>query len=137
MARCRRALHLVVVLAVAGACVSGPAATFEQGVEHQPGPGWIRLEAQPAIAEIDLTFVLIVPGDEDSSRSDTIAAGDPVAVSIITLPGVHAIRMNGTACQGRFPVEEDKETDVVVRITADGCATAVRGIHDMEEMRHP
>ena len=114
--------------AVAGACTLEVGATFQQGVELQPGPGRIHLVVDPPIAEIELKFVLISPGDSDSSVITTIAAGEPVVVDLWTLPGVFAMRMNGNACDGRFPVEEERVTDVVARITLDGCATTVTGI---------
>lgn len=128
---------LIGILVVAGACAPGPGGTFEQGVEHLPAPGYIHLVTQPAIAQIELTFVLIVTDGTDSGVTTRVAAGDPVAIDLTTPPGAYAIRMNGTVCQDRFPVEADRETDVVVRIATDGCATAVGGIHDPEEMRHP
>lgn len=129
---------LVAILAVlVGACLPGASATVEPGVEHLPGPGYIHLETQPSSAEIALTFVLIVSDGNDSSVSTTVAAGDRVAIDLTTLPGAYGIRMNGQVCQNRFPVEEDRHTEVVVRITADGCATAVKEIRDAEEMRNP
>ncbi len=127
---------LVGVAVVLGACVPEAGATFEQGVEQQPGPGYIHLVTQPATAEIELTFRLIV-GGEDSSRTTTIAAGEVVDVDLTTLPGAYGMRMNGTACDGRFPVEAERVTDVVVRITANGCAMSVGAIRDAEEMRPP
>ena len=128
---------LVAIVAIAAACAPGPGGTFEQGVEHVPGPGYIHLVTQPASAQIDLTFVLIVTDGTDSSLSTTVAAGDIVAIDLTALPGAYGIRMNGTACQGRFPVEIERQTDVVVRTGTDGCDTAVGGIHDPEEMRRP
>jgi hypothetical protein len=136
MPRSTRLPLLITILALAGGCTPGPAGTFEQGVEHQPGPGWIRVVTQPASADIDLTFVLIA-GGEASSIVNTVPAGDVFAIDLIALPGAHGISLNGTTCENRFPVEEDRQTEVVVRITADGCATAVKGIRDAEEMRNP
>lgn len=137
MAQRRGLPFLVATAAIAGACAFGPAATFEQGVERLPGPGYIHLVTQPATVETDLTFVLIVTDGTDSSVSTTVAAGDPVVVDLTTLPGPYGMRVNGTACEGRFPVQGDRETDVVVRLATDGCTIAVGAIHDPEEMRHP
>ena len=138
LARVPPLLAALLVGAVAGACATFEVgATFEQGVEHLPGPGYIHLVADPPIAEIELTFVLITPGDSDSSVSTTIAAGEPVVVDLTTLPGIFAMRMNGTACDGRFPVQEERVTDIVVRVTIDGCATTVSGIRAVPEMVPP
>jgi hypothetical protein len=137
----RRGLPFLVALfaiaATAGACAFGPAATFEQGVEHLPGPGYIHLVTQPATAETDLTVVLIMSDGADSSVSTSVVAGDPVVVDRTTLPGAYGVRMNGTPCEGRIPVQGDRQTDVVVRLATDGCTIAVRAIHDPEEMRPP
>ncbi len=128
---------LSLALAVVGSCSPQAGATFEEGVERQPGPGWIHVVTQPASAEIDLVFVLTDSAGDDSSIRTVVAAGERAAFDLITLPGPRAIRMNGDLCQNRFPVEEDRQTEIVVRITADGCATAVIRIRDAEEMRQP
>jgi hypothetical protein len=47
------------------------------------------------------------------------------------------MRLNGTACDGRFMVQEARVTDVVVHITADGCATTVAGVRAIPEMSPP
>ncbi len=120
--------------AVAGACTLEVGATFKQGVENQPGPGRVHMVAEPPTAEIELKFVMTVPGDSDSTVVTTIAAGEPVVVDLWTLPGVFGMRMNGTACDGRFPVQEERVTDVVARITLDGCATTVTGIHPFPDV---
>ncbi len=137
VARTPQLLAALLVGAVAGACRLEVGATFEQGVELQPGPGRVHLVADPPIAEIELKFVMTKPGDSDSSVVTTIAAGEPVVVDLWTLPGVHGMRMNGTACDGRFPVQEERVTDVVARITVDGCVTTVTGIHPFPEIVAP
>ncbi len=121
---------LLLLAAVAAACARLEVrATFEQGVELQPGPGRVHLVADPPTAEVESTFVLFTPGDSDLTVVTTIAAGERVVVDLWTLPGVFSMRMNGTACDGRFPVQEERVTEVMARITVDGCATTVTGIH--------
>jgi hypothetical protein len=132
----RASLALVAVTVVLGACTPQVGATFEDGVEHLPGPGEIHLVTDPPIAGIELAFVVIQSGG-DSSVTTTIAAGEPVVVDLTTLPGIFAMRMNGTACDGRFPVQEGRMTDIIVRITLDGCATTVSGIRAIPEMVPP
>lgn len=128
---------MVAAAALVVACAPQVGGTFEQGVERLPGPGYIHLVTQPATSEIALTFTLIVPDGTDSQVHTTVQPGEAAAVDLTALPGAHAIRMNGVACDGRFPVEGDRVTEVVVRITLDGCSTAVAGIRDAEEMRQP
>ena len=121
-----------------GACRSaGTAVTFEPGVEHLPGPGYIHLVTNPATLDVDAIFTLIGPDGADSTVHAAIAAGTPVVVDLTTLPGPHAMRMDDTACDGRFAVQSEQVTEVVVRITTDGCSTTVSGIRDAEEMRQP
>jgi hypothetical protein len=95
------------------------------------------LVTNPPTLEGDAILTLIGPDGIDSSVHTTIPAGSPVMVDLTTLPGAHAMRLNGTACDGRFPVQEERVTDIVVRITLDGCATTVSGIRPMPEMVPP
>lgn len=104
--------------------------------EMLPGPGYFHIVGDPEFADASLTFRYIGSDGEVADVSDTIQPGERTVVDRTTLPGTQEISVNGLTCSGSFPVESDRETDLVVRITADGCEVRIIQIHGADDVTH-
>jgi len=131
-----RTLARFVALALVLAACAPEGRTFVPGSEMLPSPGYFHIEGDPIVAERTLTFRYVGSDGVVSQVSDTIQPGGQAVVDRTTLPGSHALTLNDFPCSGSFTVETDRETDLVVRVTADGCETSTVRIHGVGEVTH-
>ena len=111
-----------VLLGGCEALLTTPPATFEAGVEHLPGPGYVEVIGDPERARKD--FVITFGDDEGNVFSDqktTVRAGDVVQAGSTGLPGRERVLVDGRPCLGWFDFVEDATTTVQLRLTGDGC----------------
>ena len=103
----------------------GPGATFEDGVERQPGPGQVVLVGDPPQASRPLTIEFVdAHGNVYDERRVEIHVGDTIAASTFGLPGEHFVRVNRVVCDGSFDLLEDTTTTVVISFPAN-CSITV------------
>ncbi len=132
--RCLRSGPLVVAAAAAlaggAACdTSLGARTFEPGVEHLPGPGYVDITTDPPRTDRDLVFRLVGPDGQTGFQSDTVPRGQAANAHFIDLPGRHGLIVNGSPCAGSFMLETDRVTHVVVRFgRSGGCVVSTTRI---------
>ena len=60
-------------------------------------------------------------------QTERVAAGDVIEGSVINLPGVMTVRVNGAACDGEFAIESGLRTYVVLTATDAGCLVEETG----------
>jgi hypothetical protein len=133
----RAGLALLAILGTAAmACDPAVGRTFEPGVEHLPTPGSIHVEGRPRTAERPLTVRFVGSDGERSAVAEAFAVGDVVRIDRTDFPGIHALTVNGVACDGPFAIEAQQETDLILRITRDGCETIVERTHDEAAVVH-
>lgn len=127
---------LVILAAACLACEPVAGTTFEPGVEHLPMAGYVHVEGEPATADRALTVRFVGSDRGVASISDDFAVGDLVRSARANFAGEQGLSVNGVPCAGRFAIETERETDVILRITKDGCETMVVRIHDEGEVIH-
>ena len=104
--------------------------------EPFPDPGTFHVEAEPPRAEIPLTVAFRRVDDEPGSVRDRFGVGDFVAIDRATFPGRYTLMVNGEDCTGAFDILSDQETDLLLQVTEDACATTVEQIHPGEVSVH-
>lgn len=129
-------LRIAVVAVVVAACGPIGGESFIPGSEQLPAPGYFHIVGDPPVAARTLVFRYVGSDGVVSQVSDTIRVGEQVVVDRTTLPGSHGLTLNDVTCTGSFNVETDRETDLVVHITSDGCATSVERVHQAGEITH-
>jgi len=96
----------------------------------------VGVTGDPAVADRMLTFRSVGPDGVPSQVSDVIQPGGQTVVDRTTLPGSHTLTINGVPCAGSFSIESDRETDLVVRVTGEGCEVSTVAIHKPGEFTH-
>jgi len=110
--------------------------TFEPGVEHLPMPGSFHVEGEPPRAGQALAVRFIGSDGELADHGEDFAVGDLIRIDRTNYPGEHGLMVNRVPCDGRFKVEAGRETDVILRITDQGCETTVARTHDEGAVVH-
>lgn len=122
---------LVWVVAACGLSAS-PSPTFQDGTEALPGPGYFHVVGDPAIAARSYVVRTLLPNGELSGTGDRLVAGQPIGFEGVTFPGEVGLAVDGTTCDGRFAVELDLVTEVVLHLTGDGCQVTAGAIHAVD-----
>jgi hypothetical protein len=125
----RRAWTSIVVAGLLVACEPPAPATFEHGVEHVPGPGFMHIEGDPITIDRSITVRFVGSDGEASAVSVSIPAGQRLVIDHVALPGDEGLMIDGTRCAGTFPIVTDVETDVRLQLSADGCRVESLGTH--------
>ena len=106
----------------------GVGATFEPGVEHMPAPGLAHMSGDPDLAPRDLTLESFGQDGGKFPVSDAVAAGAVIEGSFWSNPGPHRVAVNGSTCEGEFPIAGDRMTEVLIHLTAGGCRAEVTDV---------
>lgn len=131
-----RFVSLALLISLIGACSPIVRGTAGLGSETIPGPGYFHVTGDPAVADKMLTFRYVGPDGIPSEVSDVIQPGGQTVIDRTTLPGSHTLTVNGVPCSGTFSIESDRETDLVVKLTGDGCEVSTVAIHKPGEFTH-
>ncbi len=70
-------------------------------------------------------------GDVVEQRTARIPTGGVIEASMINLPGVMTLQVNGTKCDGDFAVESDLRTNVVLRVEESGCSVRTASLEPL------
>ncbi len=138
----RRALVPVAVAVLAGGCAGGPVplATYEEGVEHMPGPASIRISSDPASPEVAVRVDVTGPDDPRYLRSHAFPAGGAVVGDIPVSEGRYRVAGQGGACTIDLVLGPEQEADVVITPDASsGCTLGMVALHGFADprFRHP
>jgi hypothetical protein len=128
--RSRGTSFALVAFVALAACdrAGGPGATFQDGVERQPGPGQVVLVGDPPQADQPLTIEFVdADGNAYDERQVEIKTGDTIEASTFGPPGEHVVRINGVVCDGTFELLEDQTTTVTVSFPAN-CSITVTAV---------
>jgi hypothetical protein len=110
----------------------GPGQTHVAGTEEQPGPGNVVVLGDPPNATAPLVIQFVGhEGNVIEERTARIPSGGPIEASMINLPGVMTLQVNGTKCDGDFAIESDRRTHVVLRVSDSGCSVRTRSTEPM------
>lgn len=124
---------VAVAVIVVGCAKAG--GTFEDGVEHLPGPASfvVRIDP-PAVAETSL--IEFTAYDDDPTPTFPARRGVERYITGTTLPSTLQARVDGAACQGSIDLLEDLEADATLTVTADGCALRLDLLHRAGSIDH-
>ena len=111
---------------------ASPSPTFQEGTERLPGPGYFHVIGDPAVAEAAFVVRNFGEDGEESGVSDSFRVGQSVELDGARFTGQVGLTVDGTRCDGRFPVVPERVTEVVLHIDADGCRVTVVTVHDVE-----
>jgi hypothetical protein len=134
-----RAGRLVVISGLLAACSGlpfGPEKTFSNGTEALPGPGYFHVNGDPELADERLVIRNFGPDGQEAARTETFEAGERVVFDGAALIGPRGLSVNGVKCDGTFPLAQDRETDVVLQVSGDGCAVTAVNVHLPGEPSH-
>lgn len=95
------------------------------GNEQMPGPSYVHITGDPAVAATRLIFGYILPDGARAAVSDTVGAGATVNVDRTSQPGVHRLSVNDVPCEGTYKLEEAQTTEIVVHIRPAGCTVTL------------
>ena len=129
-----RAVSLAPLVWVVASCglSASPSPTFQDGVEALPGPGYFHVVGDPAVAQRSFVIHSLLPDGEESGVSDTMTDGRPVEFDGVTFPGQVGLIVDGVRCDGRFPIESDRMTEVVLHLADDGCRVTSGAVHAVD-----
>ena len=122
----------VLTLSACGELPGGPGATFQDGVEAIPGPGYYVGTSTPEIASAPMRIGSFGEDGVALQQRESIEAGQRITFSGIDLPGRRGVLVNDVRCEGWIPIETDRVTDVVLHLGADGCTVTVTGFRPAE-----
>ena len=112
-----------------------PGATFEEGVEHIPGPGnfVVRVEPSEAIDERSIVFTAYEDHPTVLFRARRAEHG---FLSGLDLPSTLRASVDGIPCAGSMELVSDMEADGTLRVDADSCALALDLQHRTGAIEH-
>jgi hypothetical protein len=102
--------------------------TFEPGVEHISA-GSVHFVADPPVARSPIEIRFRAEDGSSSSRAFLFDVGARIEETPTTVPGRFGFIVDGLRCDGDYPVEAARTTDVTIHLGAEGCALEVTGIH--------
>lgn len=130
----RRALvacALVALVALVGAaCSSITPSPPGGGREQLPGPAYLHVTADPAIAQRSLTISYVLPDGAVPKQADAVDANTAIDINRTFQPGVHQLQVGGVRCAGPFELKEWMIVEVVVHLADVACETTIAGIRD-------
>lgn len=124
---------VIVAVIVAGCAEAGR--TFEDGVEHLPGPASFVVRIDPPAAA-DTSLIEFTAYDDESTPTFPARRGVERFITGTTLPSTLQARVEGAACQGSIELLEDLEADVTLTVTADGCGLRLDLLHRPGSIDH-
>ena len=132
-----RSTRLVAVVAMVGLVAGcGEAArTFEDGVEHLPGPASFVVRIDPGAAA-DTSQIEFTAYDDEPMRAFSARRGVERYFAGTTLPSTLQARVDGAACRGSIELLEDLEADATLTIAADGCQLRLDLVHRSGSIDH-
>jgi hypothetical protein len=122
---------LPLIGAVAACAV--PGATFEQGVEHVPGPASYVVAVEPPAA-VDAAIELLM--GETVTRMFPARRGEARYLTGLSLPSTLTARVDGRPCDGAIVIGEDLEADATLSVMADGCDLRLDLLHRTGTIDH-
>jgi hypothetical protein len=109
-----------------------PEQTHVDGTEEQPGPGSVTVHGDPLKATQPLVIQFVGhEGNVVAERTAHIPTGGVIEASMLNLPEVMTLLVNGTMCEGDFAIESDSRTQVVLRVSDAGCSVETRSTEPM------
>lgn len=133
----RGIVALAVLSLLVAACGPGPGVgPTANGDERLPGPGYFHIVADPPVAARTLVVRYLRDDGGLDGISDTFDPGEEVVIDRTTFAGSVRLRVGDATCTGSFDVQLELETDVVVRVTADGCVTSTLRVHQPGAVTH-
>jgi hypothetical protein len=109
-----------------------PGPTHVDGIENQPGSGLVVVAGDPTTATVPLVIQFVgSEGDIVDQWTARIPSGGVIEASIVNLPGVMTLQVNGARCDGDFDVESDIRTDVVLEVSESGCSVRTASVQPL------
>lgn len=122
------------MVAVVAGC--GEAArTFEDGVEHLPGPATFVVRVDPGAAA-DASEIEFLAYDDAPMRTSPARRGAERYLTGITLPSTLRAHLDGVACRGSIDLMEDLEVDATLTVVAGGCELRLDLVHRLGSVDH-
>ena len=84
--------------------------------------------ADPLVATASVEIRIGTEDGSSSSRAFTFAVGDRIEDTPTTVPGRLGFIVNGARCDGDYPVEATRTTEVAIHLGTDGCTLEVTAI---------
>jgi hypothetical protein len=128
-------LAVVGAMIVAGCAGSAPRATFQEGVELVPGPGYllIRIEPPDAAATRQIRVMSGVDGRVVLFASHE---GKDRYVSGMALPSTVTVWVDGNRCDGSLDVISEVEYDMTLKIDEIDCSLTFDRSHPPGAINH-
>jgi hypothetical protein len=128
-------LAVVGAMIVAGCAGSAPSATFQEGVELVPGPGYLLIRIEPP--EAAATRQIRVMGGVDH-RVVLFAShqGEDRYLSGVALPSTVTVWVDGARCDGSVDVISDVEYDMSLGINGIECSLTLDRSHSPGAIDH-
>ncbi len=135
MTRWLRSLALIPCLATAIAGCGDARRTFEEGVEHLPGPSSfvVRIEPTAAADRLAITFSAY---DGDVVETHLAQRDERRYVIGTTLPSTLRAQVDGVDCDGEIDLPENTEADATLTIEATGCDLRLDLLHVYGTIEH-
>ena len=101
----------------------GPTATAPppNGNEGAPGPSYVHITGEPAVADDRLVFGYVLPDGAASSVTDVVEAGEKIEIDRTSQPGRHQLLVNGAMCANPYTLVVGQTVSIVVHIDRSGC----------------
>jgi hypothetical protein len=110
-----------------------PGQTFEQGVEHLPGPAsYVVAVEPPSAADAKIEMLM----DETVTHMFPAERGEARYLTGIGLPSTLTARVDGRPCDGAIVIGEDLEADATLSVMADGCDLRLVLLHRTGTIDH-
>lgn len=107
------------------------------GNEQMPGPSYVHITGDPAVATTRLVFGYVLPDGAVSPVTDVTEAGATIEVDRTSQPGTHQLVVNGGRCAVAYTLEAERITHVVVHLDSTGCRVTVSGVLDAQDATPP
>ncbi len=117
---------LLLLALISFGCTAGPT---DPPIHGEPLPGSFYLTSdRPALYPFTIR---VEESGGPSGRNAQFEEGDSIVVnwSTLPLPEQKWIEINGQDCEGTFGIQARIETDLLLRLTGDGCRVEVLGSH--------
>ena len=128
-----RSVLITIPLVGAVATCAMPGRTFEDGVEHLPGPASYVVAVEPPAAT-DAKIELLM--DETVTRMFPAENGEARYLTGISLPSTLTARVDGRPCDGAIVIGENLEADATLSVRANGCDLRLDLLHRAGTIDH-
>ena len=101
-----------------------------------PLPGYVHLVADLPQASLPITVWFRDPGGTNlSTVFFEFPAGDPILIVFPSTPGNSALQVNDDPCDGKWAIQSQVETDVLLHLDESLCRVEVVGSHPFGSVR--